>query len=46
MAGEVDAILRNGAEALVPEEVSKEIIQGAVAQSATLSLFRDRKSVV
>ena len=40
MAGEVDAILRNGAEALVPEEVSKEIIQGAVAQSATLSLFR------
>ena len=40
MAGEADAILRSGAEALIPEEVSKEIIEGAVAQSATLSLFK------
>ncbi len=37
---DVNAILRSGAEALIPEEVTKEIIQGAVAQSATLSLFR------
>lgn len=37
---EVDVILRSGAEALIPEEVSHEIVQGAVAQSAVLTLFR------
>lgn len=37
---DVNVILRSGAEALIPEEVSKEIIQGAVAQSAVLNLFR------
>lgn len=36
----VDAILRSGAEALVPEPVTKEIIQGTVGQSAVLSSFR------
>ncbi len=38
--GDVNAILRTGAEALIPEEVTKEIVQGAIAQSAVLSLFR------
>lgn len=37
---DTNAILRNDAEALIPEEVSRTIIEGAVAQSATLSLFR------
>ena len=36
----VNLIDRTGAEALIPEEVTKNIIQGAVAQSATLSQFR------
>lgn len=36
----VDAILRSGAEALIPEPVTKEIIQGTVEQSAVLSSFR------
>lgn len=39
-ATDTNAILRNDAEALIPEEVSKTIIEGAIAQSATLSLFR------
>jgi HK97 family phage major capsid protein len=34
------SILRGNAEALIPEEISKEIIQGAIAQSAVLSLFK------
>ena len=37
---EIDVILRSGTEAIIPEEVSHEIIQGAVAQSAVLSIFR------
>lgn len=36
----VDAILRSGVEALIPEPISKEIIQGAVEQSAVLTNFR------
>lgn len=35
-----EAILRTGAEALIPEDISKEIIQGAVANSAVLNLFK------
>jgi len=35
-----DVILRSGAEALIPEEQAHEIIQGAVAQSTVLSMFR------
>ena len=34
-----EIINREGAEALIPEEVSKEIIQGAIAQSIVLSKF-------
>lgn len=37
---EVDAVLRSGSEALIEEDISKEIIQGAIAQSAVLTLFR------
>lgn len=40
MEGNVDAILRPGVESLIPEENSKEIIQGAIAQSAVLSRFK------
>lgn len=36
----VNAILRSDAESLIPEQVSKEIIQGAVEHSAVLSQFR------
>lgn len=36
----VNLIDRTGAEALIPEEVTKEIIQGAVASSVVLSNFR------
>lgn len=36
----VNAILRSDAESLIPEQISKEIIQGAIAKSATLSLFK------
>lgn len=35
-----NAILRSGAEALIPEQVTKDIVQGVVAQSAALSQFR------
>lgn len=35
-----EIINRNNAEALIPDEVSKEIIQGATAQSIVLSQFR------
>lgn len=35
-----DAILRDGAEALIPEQVSKEIIQGVTEGSAVLNSFR------
>lgn len=35
-----DSILRTGTEALIPEENAKEIIQGAIAQSTVLSMFR------
>lgn len=35
-----DVILRDGTEALIPEQQSKEIIQGAIAQSAVLNLFK------
>ncbi len=34
-----EIINREGADALIPEEVSKEILQGAVAQSIVLSKF-------
>lgn len=37
---DVKAILRSGAEALINDQVSKEIIQGAIESSATLSNFR------
>lgn len=37
---DVNAILRTDAESLIPEQVTKEIIQGAVAESAVLSTFR------
>ncbi len=40
MEGNADAILRAGVESLIPEENSKEIIQGAIAQSAVLSQFK------
>lgn len=40
MANDVNAILRSGAEALIPEEVTKTIIQGTIAQSAVLTNFR------
>jgi len=33
-------MLRNDVEALIPEEVSKQIVQGVVAQSTVLSQFR------
>lgn len=33
----VDMIDRSGADALIPEQLSREIIQGAIEQSATLS---------
>lgn len=36
----VEIINRTNAEALIPEEVTAQIIQGAVAQSAVLSNFR------
>ena len=36
----VNVILRSDAEALIPEEVTKTIIDGAIANSATLSMFR------
>ena len=36
----IDAILRSGAEALIPEPISRELIQGTVEQSAVLSNFR------
>lgn len=36
----VDIIDRSGAEALIPEQLSNEIIQGAVEQSAVLSMGR------
>ncbi len=36
----VNIINRAGAEALIPEEVTNNIIQGVVKESATLSLFR------
>ena len=44
---ETDAqiIDRSGAESLIPEDRAAEIIQGAIAQSAVLSMG-DRKSVV
>jgi HK97 family phage major capsid protein len=35
-----DFITRANAEALIPEEVTTQIVQGAVAQSAVLSLFK------
>ena len=35
-----DIINRTGAEALIPDEVSKDIIQGAVAASSVLTRFR------
>lgn len=35
-----DAILRSGAEALIPEENAKEIVQGTIANSAVLSQFK------
>lgn len=37
---DVNVVLRADAEALIPEEVTKTIIEGAIAQSATLSSFR------
>lgn len=37
---ELDVILRSGAEAIIPEEVSRDIIQGSIAQSAVLNIFR------
>lgn len=36
----VDIIDRSGADALIPEEISNEIIQGAVEQSAVLTMGR------
>lgn len=39
MAG-VTSILRTGANALIPEPISREIIQGTVEQSTVLSTFR------
>lgn len=36
----VNIIDRSGAEALIPETSSKEIVQGAIAQSVVLSQFR------
>lgn len=40
MANDVKAILRSGAEALINDDVSKEIVQGAVESSAVLTNFR------
>lgn len=37
---DVTAILRTGANALIPEPISREIIQGTVEQSTVLSTFR------
>lgn len=35
-----NVILRSNAEALIPEQISEEIIQGAIAQSSVLTQFR------
>ena len=37
---DVKAILRTGAEALINDQVSKEIVQGAIEASAVLTNFR------
>ena len=37
---DVQIIDRSGAEALIPEDRAKEIIQGAIEQSAVLSVGR------
>lgn len=40
MANDVKAILRTGAEALINDQISKDIIQGTVEESAVLKHFR------
>lgn len=39
-AGSADSIDRSGADALIPEQTSREIIQGEVEQSAVLAMGR------